>query len=75
LTGAVESDKELSSMVKTLVAIEVDLASSFAIRYACQLGNLIQMEIHPIYVKFPSPEAPMTGVGWVRHTWEREVVE
>ncbi len=62
-------------MVKTLVAIEVDLASSFAIRYACQLGNLIPMEIHPIYVKFPSPEAPMTGVGWVRHTWEREVVE
>jgi hypothetical protein len=62
-------------MVKTLVAIEVDLASSFAIRYACQLGNLIQMEIHPIYVKFPSPEIPMTGVGWVRHTWEREVVE
>jgi hypothetical protein len=62
-------------MVKTLVAIEVDLASSFAIRYACQLGNLIQMEIHPIYVKFPSPEIPMPGVGWVRHTWEREVVE
>ena len=62
-------------MVKTLVAIEVDLASSFAIRYACQLGNLIQMEIHPIYVKFPSPEIPMTGVGWVRHTWEQEVVE
>ena len=62
-------------MVKTLVAIEVDLASSFAIRYACQMGNLIQMEIHPIYVKFPSPEIPMTGVGWVRHSWEREVVE
>jgi hypothetical protein len=62
-------------MVKILVAIEVDLASSFAIRYACQLGNLIQMEIHPVYVKFPSPEIPMTGVGWVRRTWEREVVE
>jgi len=62
-------------MVKTLVAIEVDLASSFAIRYACRLGNLIQMEIHPIYVKFPSLEIPMTGVGWVRRTWEREVVE
>jgi|UniRef100_A0A7V6A274 hypothetical protein len=62
-------------MVKTLVAIEVDLASSYAIRYACKLGSLIQMEIHPIYVKFPSPEIPMTGVGWVRHTWEREVVE
>ncbi len=62
-------------MVKTLVAIEVDLASSFAIRYACRLGRLIQMEIHPIYVKLPSPCAPMTGVGWAQHTWEREVVE
>jgi hypothetical protein len=62
-------------MVKTLVAIEVDLASSFAIRYACQLGHHIEMEIHPVYVKFPSPEIPMPGVGWVRHTWEREVVE
>jgi hypothetical protein len=62
-------------MVKALVAIEVNLASSFAIRYACQLSGLINMEIHPVYVKFPSPEAPMTGVGWVRHTWEREVVE
>ncbi len=61
-------------MVKTLVAIEVDLASSFAIRYACQMGHLIQMEIHPVYVKFPSPEIPMPGVGWVRHTYEREVV-
>ena len=61
-------------MVKALVAIEVDLASSFAIRYACQLGNLIDMEIHPVYVKFPSPEIPMPGVGWVRHTYEREVV-
>jgi hypothetical protein len=62
-------------MVKTLVAIEVDLASSFAIRYACQLGNLVPMEIHPVYVKTPSPEIPMPGVGWVRHTWEREMVE
>jgi len=62
-------------MVKTLVAIEVDLASSFAIRYACQLSHLVEMEIRPIYVKSPSPEIPMPGVGWVRHTWEREVVE
>ena len=31
-------------MIKTLVAIEVDLASSLAIRYACQLGHLIDVE-------------------------------
>jgi hypothetical protein len=62
-------------MIKTLVAIEVDLASSFAIRYACQLSYSMNMEIHPVYVKFPSLEVPMTGVGWVRRTWEREIVE
>ncbi len=34
-------------MIKTLVAIEVDLASSLAIRYACQLSSLIDVELHP----------------------------
>ncbi len=62
-------------MLKTLVALEVDLASSMAIRYACDLGNLIPMELYPVYVKAPPPEVPATGTGWVRHTWEREIVE
>jgi hypothetical protein len=62
-------------MTKTLVAIEVDLASSMAIRYACDLGNLMPMELYPVYVKAPPPEVPVTGTGWVRHTWEREIVE
>jgi hypothetical protein len=62
-------------MTKTLVAIEVDLASSMAIRYACDLGTLIPMELYPVYVKAPPPEVPVTGTGWVRHTWERQIVE
>jgi hypothetical protein len=62
-------------MIKTLVAIEVDLASSMAIRYACDLGNLIPMELFPVYVKAPPPEVPVTGTGWVRHTWEQQIVE
>lgn len=61
-------------MIKTLVAIEVDLASSMAIRYACQLGSLVDLELYPVYVKEPSSEVPTTGVGWVRRTWEREIV-
>ncbi len=61
-------------MIKTLVAIEVDLASSMAIRYACQLGNLINLTLYPVYVKAPPPEVPTVGTGWVRHTWEREIV-
>jgi len=62
-------------MIKTLVAIEVDLASSLAIRYACQLGSIIELELHPVYVKEPPPEVPAIGTGWVRHTWEREILE
>ena len=61
-------------MIKTLVAIEVDLASSMAIRYACQLSNLMHLELHPVYVKAPPPEEPTVGTGWVRRTWEREIV-
>ncbi len=33
------------------------------------------MELYPVYVKAPPPEVPATGTGWVRHTWEREIVE
>jgi len=62
-------------VIRTLVAIEVDLASSLALRYACQLGNLLDLEIHPVYVTGPSTVEPNTGVGWVRRTWEREVVQ
>ena len=50
-------------MIRTLVSIEVDLASSMAIRYACQLGNLIPMELQPVYVKSYPFEEPVTGIG------------
>lgn len=62
-------------MIRTLVSIEVDLASSLAIRYACQLGNLINMELHPVYVTGSPSSELTTGVGWVRHTWERETIQ
>ena len=62
-------------MIRTLVSIEVDLASSLAIRYACRLGNLIPMELQPVYVKGYPFEEPFTGIGWVRHTWEKELVK
>jgi hypothetical protein len=61
-------------MIRALVSIEIDLASSYTIRYACQLGNLVDMEIHPVYVKGYDPQEPLTGVGWVRRTWEKEIV-
>jgi len=62
-------------VIKTLVNVEMDLASSFAIRYACRLGQHIKMELHPVYVKGAPSIEPATGVGWAPHTWQRELVQ
>lgn len=62
-------------MIRTLVSIEVDLASSLAIRFACQLGGLTEMEINPVYVKESVSHESAVGAGWVSRTWEREMIE
>lgn len=61
-------------MMKTLLSIDVDLVSSFAIRFACHLAKLIKMEIQPVYVKKPNSDGPATGAGWASRTWEREII-
>ncbi len=61
-------------MIKTLVSIEADLASSLAIRFACQLGGLINMEIQPVYVKESATHDTSMGAGWASRTWEKELV-
>jgi len=62
-------------VIKTLVSIEVDLASSLAVRFACQLGGLMEIEIHPVYVKESPPHDSAMGAGWASRTWEREMIE
>lgn len=62
-------------MIKTIVSIEVDLAASRAIRFACQLGNFIPMEIHPVYIKEAPPRDLTIGSGWARRHWENELVQ
>jgi nucleotide-binding universal stress UspA family protein len=62
-------------VIKTLVSIELDLVSSLAIRFACQLGSLVDAEIHPVYVKESSPHDSVVGAGWASRTWEKEMVE
>ncbi len=62
-------------MIRTLVSIEADLASSLAIRFACQLGSLIELEINPVYVKESVSHESGFGAGWASRTWEREIVE
>lgn len=62
-------------MIKTLVSIEVDLASSLAIRFACQLGGTMNMEIQPVYIKESPTRASSWGAGWAGRTWEKEMVQ
>ncbi len=61
-------------MIKTIVSLETNLASSIALQYACRLANLIETELHTIHVKEPDSESPSPGSGWVRKTWEDAVL-
>ena len=61
-------------MVRTLVAVNPDLASVIAMNYACQLSGIIEMGIQPLYVKEPESGEEAPGVGWVRRTWEESLL-
>lgn len=61
-------------MIKVLVPVEADLASSIALRYACQLAELIEVEILTINIRESSSEEYPVGTGWVRHTWEKTML-
>lgn len=62
-------------MINILVSVSVDLASSIAIRYAGQLGKLIEIALQPIHIKEPEQKGNLFGTGWVRHTWEHALAE
>ena len=61
-------------MLKALVPVAADLASSIALRYACQMSESIQVEIQTIHVKAPSSESSQLGTGWVRQIWEKTML-
>jgi hypothetical protein len=73
--GAPKCESEGQEVIRALVSIDVDLASSLAIRFACQLGGLMEMEINPVYVKESVSHESAVGAGWVSRTWEREMVQ
>ncbi len=62
-------------MMKVLVSLDADLASSIALRYACQMAGLVPMELQPIHVEEAGGEAGSPGTGWVRRTWETALLE
>jgi nucleotide-binding universal stress UspA family protein len=62
-------------MLRTLVYLDADLASSIALRYACQLTQIINMQLHTVHVEEPDHDGHAPGTGWVRRTWENTMLK
>jgi len=62
-------------MLRTLVYLDADLASSIALRYACQLTRVVDMKLHTFHVEEPDHDGHAPGTGWVRRTWESMVLK
>jgi hypothetical protein len=65
-------------MIKALVSIDADLASSIALRYTCQMAKLVEVEIQTIHIHEPETAGAggaVMGAGWARHTYEKEILD
>ncbi len=62
-------------MVKGLIYLNADLASSIALRYVCQLANMKGILVDSIHVEETTQDMHTPGTGWVRKTWEKGVKE
>jgi hypothetical protein len=62
-------------MIKTLIHINADLASSIALRFTCQLPKLTDVLLQTMHVVEPAQEGHSPGTGWVRRTWEKGLLE
>jgi hypothetical protein len=62
-------------MLRTLVYLNADLASSIALRYICQLSQFIDMKLHSVHVEEPEQDGHAPGTGWVRRTWENTMLK
>lgn len=62
-------------MIKGLIYLNADLASSIALRYVCQLANMKEMVVDSIHVEATTQDTHTPGTGWVRKTWEKGVKE
>jgi len=58
-------------MIRGLIYLDENLASSIALRYASQLTEMIQLQLQTIHVEEPDRKQHSAGSGWVRRTWER----
>ena len=56
-------------MLKTLLYVNEDLASSIALRFTDYLNRFVKLSLYVIHVEQPDSKEAV-GTGWVRRTWE-----
>jgi len=62
-------------MIKALLSLDENLASSIALRYTSHLASLLKLEVQVVHVEQPDKKHHSAGSGWVRRTWERGLQE
>lgn len=62
-------------MIKALIDLDENLASSIALRYAAHLSKLLKLQMQIIHVEEIDQDPLSSGTGWVHRTWEKGVEE
>ncbi len=62
-------------MQDALMALQTDLASRIAIRYACRLEKLARFNMQAIHIPDMDEKGHSPGSGWVHQTWENAIVQ
>lgn len=63
-------------MIKGLLALDENLASSIALRYAARLVEMLPLQLEAGHVETPAGRQNYSpGGGWARHTWEKGLRE
>jgi len=62
-------------MIRTLITLDKDLASSIALRYACNAARNFDMALSALHVEDPGPKGRLPGTGWVQKSWETALEE
>lgn len=65
-----------NNMINGALYLDEDLASSIALKFTDHLRQLIgDLRLQMIHVVRPDSKSQSVGSGWVRRTWENEVIE
>lgn len=61
-------------MLNTLISVNEDLSSRFAVWYMGQLREILDLSVHLIHVTEPEHKGRPVATGWVHKTWEDSVL-